>query len=341
MRSIFRRYWFLAALLLVVVSGFTFSPNLRVLPELKLLRNTIVVTVLFLMAFPLAFGDLHKAVQRPKAAMLATFINAGLLPVFAWIVSLLTFGDFAIGINLMAAIPCTLASAAVWTRRAGGNDSVALIVTIVTNSLCFLITPFWLLWTTGSQITITVWPDEASGGLSLVSMMTSLLLLVMLPMLAGQLARLIPYAGHWATRNKFTLGIFAQLGVLCMVLLGCISCGLKLRNLPTDQMPTILSFAVMMVLVLGLHFGTLLLGIGVSRQLRLPRQEEIAIAFAGSQKTLMIGLAIATEFYTANPLAILPMVTYHVGQLLLDTAVAESYIAAEIEKIESSPGESE
>jgi len=294
-----------------------------------------VVTVLFLMAFPLAFGDLHGAIRRPAAAILATVINAGILPLIAWGAAWLSSGDFAIGINLMAAIPCTLASAAVWTRRAGGNDSIALIVTIVTNSLCFLITPFWLLWTTGSHITITIWASQDTQGLSLADMMTKLFLLVVLPMAVGQLARLIPKAGNWATRNKFQLGIVAQLGVLSMVLLGCISCGLKLRSLPTDEMPTLLSFAVMIGLVLAVHMSALLLGVGISRQLQFPRREEIAIAFAGSQKTLMIGLAIATEFYSANPLAILPMVAFHVGQLFLDTAVADRYMSAEFQKTQA------
>lgn len=328
-RSLLRRHWFLAGLLAVVVIGFAFSEPLRHLPEMSLLRNGIVVTVLFLMAFPLAFGDLQGAIRRPFAAMLATLINAGILPLIARAASLLASGDFAIGINLMAAIPCTLASAAVWTRRAGGNDSVALIVTIVTNSLCFLITPFWLLWTTGSEITITIGASPDGKGLSLIDMVTKLFVVVVLPMAFGQLARLLPNAGNWATRNKFSLGIFAQIGVLMMVLLGCISCGLKLRGLPTDQMPTVLSFAVMIALVLGIHLCALFLGIGAARQLKFSRPEEIAIAFAGSQKTLMIGLAIATEFYTANPLAILPMVAFHVGQLFLDTAVADRYMAAE------------
>ncbi|WP_158261096.1 MULTISPECIES: bile acid:sodium symporter family protein [Pirellulaceae] len=332
MRSLLKRHWFLAGLLAVVIVGFAFSEPLRHLPDMHILRNGIVVTVLFLMAFPLAFGDLHSAIRRPAAAILATLINAGILPLIAWGGSLLSSGDFAIGINLMAAIPCTLASAAVWTRRAGGNDSIALIVTIVTNSLCFLITPFWLLWTTGSHITITLWASPDGKGLSLAEMMMKLFLLVVLPMALGQLARLLPGAGSWATKNKFQLGIVAQIGVLCMVLLGCISCGLKLRNLPTDQMPTILSFGVMIGLVLAIHMSALLLGVGVAKQLRFPRSEEIAIAFAGSQKTLMIGLAIASEFYTANPLAILPMVAFHVGQLFLDTAVADRYMAAEFEK---------
>ena len=58
-------------------------------------------------------------------------------------------GDLAVGLLVAAAAPCTLASAAVWTRRAGGNDAVALMVTIGTNLTCFVVTPLWLLVTTG------------------------------------------------------------------------------------------------------------------------------------------------------------------------------------------------
>ncbi|RCS49205.1 bile acid:sodium symporter family protein [Bremerella cremea] len=338
MRSILRRHWFLAGLMVVVSVGFAFSEPLRELPNMAVLRNGIVVTVLFLMAFPLAFGDLHNAVRRPAASLLATGMNFGVLPLIAWALSLLAAGDFAIGINLIAAIPCTLASAAVWTRRAGGNDSAALVVTIVTNSLCFLVTPFWLLWTTGSEITITVWPDPTGKGLSLVDMVSKLFVLIVLPMALGQLARLIPKAGDWASRHKFSLSIIAQIGILAMVLLGCISCGLKLRSLPAAEMPTLFSFATMIVLVLTVHFSTLVMGAGIARRLRFSRPDEIAIAFSGSQKTLMIGLAIATEFYTASPLAILPMVAYHVGQLFLDTAVADHYLRKD-RQANFSPGE--
>jgi sodium/bile acid cotransporter 7 len=59
----------------------------------------------------------------------------------------------------------------------------------------------------------------------------------------------------------------------------------------------------------------------------LPRKDQAAVAFAGSQKTLMIGLAIAVEF---GGLAVLPMMAYHVGQLLVDTLLADRLRAGEI-----------
>ena len=45
----------------------------------------------------------------------------------------------------------------------------------------------------------------------------------------------------------------------------------------------------------------------------------VAVGFAGSQKTLMVGLTIALQF---GGLTILPMLAYHVLQLLIDTLLA-------------------
>ena len=46
-----------------------------------------------------------------------------------------------------------------------------------------------------------------------------------------------------------------------------------------------------------------------------------AVGFAGSQKTLMVGLTLAIEYFPQAP--ILPVVAYHVCQLLVDTLVAD------------------
>ena len=48
--------------------------------------------------------------------------------------------------------------------------------------------------------------------------------------------------------------------------------------------------------------------------------DAIAVAFSGSQKTLMVGAYIALA---VGPLAILPMVAYHAAQLIVDTLVAD------------------
>ena len=109
------------------------------------LRNAIVATLLFLMALPLPIDAVWRVVRRPGAACLSSFLNMALMPLIAWRLSNLLTGNLFVGLLLAAVVPSTMASASVWTRRAGGNDAVALMATVVTNGICFMVTPFWLL----------------------------------------------------------------------------------------------------------------------------------------------------------------------------------------------------
>ena len=52
----------------------------------------------------------------------------------------------------------------------------------------------------------------------------------------------------------------------------------------------------------------------------LSTADRLAVAFSGSQKTLMAGLAVALEF---PGLVALPMVVFHVIQLVADTLIAD------------------
>ena len=60
---------------------------------------------------------------RPWAALWAVALSYGLLPAAGWLLgSLAATPDVRIGLLLSASVPCTLASAVLWTRLAGGNE---------------------------------------------------------------------------------------------------------------------------------------------------------------------------------------------------------------------------
>ncbi len=305
------RQWFLVGLAAVLVIGFVFWAQLRWIASPAWLRNSIVAVVLFLMAWPLQSSAMWRAVRRPGAALLAFGMNFGLLPLTAWAFMPLLQGELALGLVVAAAAPCTLASAAVWTRQAGGNDAVALIVTISTNLACFLLTPFWLFATTG----------QGEVELPVGQMVSRLGLLVVLPIVAGQLSRLHRPVADWTTRRKTTLSTLSQCGILSIVLIGAIQSAARLAEIEPGQGPGFAEFAWMIVAVAVVH--TLVLGAGhlASAMVGLGRSERIAVGFAGSQKTLMVGIYIATTYF--GGLTILPMVAYHVVQLVIDAVVAD------------------
>ena len=276
-----------------------------------MLRNGIVATVLFLMALPLDTNSIAESIRKPWAAILASLINAGLLPLLGWGMAQLLTGDMKTGMLVTVAVPCTLASAAVWTRRAGGDDTVSILVTAITNILCFLTIPFWLYVTTGSELSAD---DQAR----LAKMPVRLGLLVVLPMGFAQLLRQWPSIGSWATKRKRWLSKLTQIGILSMVLAGATFCGLKLSQTEGSSLSGV---PMMCVVATSLHLLVFWIGMKWARVLGFERPKQIAVGVAGSQKTLMVGLDIAISYF--GGLAILPMVAYHFIQLTADTVIAD------------------
>jgi sodium/bile acid cotransporter 7 len=303
-----QRRWFLLTLLTVLAVGMLWPEILAPLAD-KVPRSGLVAVVLFLMALPLEASLIRRTIGRPGPALLATGINLGIAPPIALVLSWLLPGELATGLIVAACVPCTLASATVWTRRAGGNDAAAMLVTLITNLVCFAVTPAWLHWLVGSQV------DYDFGGLVL-----HLAIFVVVPIVLAQLFRLARPVAQTADRHRILLGVAAQVGILAMVFVGAVACG---ERLAADSAGGALSgkdIGLVIGLAAGLHIVLLGLGFGLSRLAGFDRKDQIAVGFAGSQKTLMVGLDIALKF---GPLAILPMVAYHVIQLIIDTLVAD------------------
>lgn len=308
-----KQRWFLILLAIVMGVGILRGPQLHGLAEHKPLRDLNVAFVLFLMALPLEASAIWRTFRRPLAPLLAVFVTFGLLPLLAWGVSKLLTGGQGPGLLIAAATPCTVASAAVWTRRAGGNDAVATMVTVITNAICFVVTPLWLVVFLGDGVK----SDELEFSKAVVQLGR----LVVIPMIAAQVLRLWKPLAAWSLRHKVPLSILAQLGLLYMVLVGAIQTGVQLAGgaAKTAQVPGWFDFVLMLAGVVFVHTTACYAGLALSKWCGLPREDQIAVGFSGSQKTLMIGLKVALDYQ----ISILPMVTFHVAQLLVDTVIAD------------------
>lgn len=309
--SFLRRQWFIIALITLLILGLSFPSLFEAATAWKFARSLIVATVLFLTSLPLETKSIKQTLRRPAAACLAVLINFGVLPAVALLMAKFMSREWATGFVVAAAAPCTVASAAVWTRRAGGNDVVAIMTTVITNGLCFLITPLWLTFIAGAE----------DVSISAIGMIEKLSLLVFVPMLLGQLLRRSEKVAVWSTSNRAVLGTLAQIGLLGIVFVGAIHCGLHLHSTDLSETRFLSGLFIMLIAAAVLHTAMLFLGQSLGRAIGLERPEWIAVGFAGSQKTLMIGLQIS--LMVGGGLTILPMVAYHMIQLLIDTVVAD------------------
>jgi sodium/bile acid cotransporter 7 len=308
MRAFLHQRWFLFALVGVLLAGIMWPAAMRPLVG-WLPGEVLVAAVTFIMALPLETGALWHAVRRPGPAWLAAGLNSGAAPVLGWLASRPLPQELAVGVIVATAVPCTLATAAVWTRRAGGNDAVAFLVTMITNLACFLVVPGWLRLLGG-----------ISADIHYGTIVRGLIVSVVAPIVVAQVLRQWRPIGGWATRRKHLLSGVAQIGVLMMVLVGAIGTGEKLQVVENGSVLTASNIVTLILAVTAVHVTLLALGLGLSRLLRFDRADAIAVAFSGSQKTLMVGAYIALA---VGPLAILPMVAYHAAQLIVDTLVAD------------------
>jgi len=275
----------------------------------------ITAVVLFLMTFTLDSRQFLVSLKKPSPVLFAGLVNLGLLPLLACGLAPLQLTlDFQVGLMIAATVPCTLAAASVWTRKAGGNDAVSLLVTLTTNSLCVIITPFWLAQSTAQNVEFNLW-----------YMTLRLVQAVLIPTIAGQLLRLIPANARFATARKIPIGVVAQGMILLLVFTASMKAGLQLAS----GEAAISSSALLLVWIccLGLHLTGAAVGWWGSSAMGLPLADRKAILFAASQKTLPIGVLLATDptmFGNAGvPFAIFPMLMYHTTQLVVDTFIAQ------------------
>jgi solute carrier family 10 (sodium/bile acid cotransporter), member 7 len=271
--------------------------------------DVILATITFIMALPLETGVLWRAVRRPGPAWLGSLLNSGIAPPLGWLASRVLPAELGAGVILATTVPSTLASAAVLTRRAGGNDAVAFLVTMITSLACFIVVPTWLSLLVGIR-----------AGVDFGHIVRGLMLLVVLPIIAAQLLRQWPPIGRQATRHKSLLGGLAQVGILLMVSIGAVDCGTRLAAMENDSVVSPGNILLMVAAVSAVHVVLVIAGFALSRLFSIGREDSIAVAFSGSQKTLMVGVYLSLAI---GPLAILPMVAYHAAQLVIDTLIAD------------------
>jgi len=289
----------------------------------------VMALALFLAAWTLESRSLYQTLLRPQAALWALVISYGFLPALSFFLGqwLLPIEDFRIGLMITASVPCTLASAVLWTRMAGGNEAAALLSTLLTTFLSWFATTAWLAFGTGSEVHV-----DSSG------MMRGLALILVLPVGVGQLLRAAPVLARTATRYKTPLGVISRLLIVVIMLRAAV----EVRDQAARETSQLSAGAVLITLVvcLGTHLLALAGGFWSSRLLGFDRASRIAVAFAGSQKTLPVSLYLFEVYFRSYPLAVVPMAFYHVGQLILDTFIADLLARPAPKTVdESLPGE--
>jgi sodium/bile acid cotransporter 7 len=306
------RRWFLLALVLGGLLAAFWPASLdwtRYTPP-----RWVMPFTLFLSAVTLEGRRLLESLRSPWAALWAVALGYSLPPLLGWAFGFILIDDYRLGLLVCSAAPCTLASAVIWTRLAGGNDAVALLATFASTGVSWLITTGWLALTTGHEF-----------ALGYASIMRDLALILVLPVALGQSVRAVPALARLATRRKPLLNVLARLLVLLVLIRSLHDLARFLRDAP-GSIGTIELLAAF-VACLAVHLISLLAGWQGGGWIGFDRETRIAIAFAASQKSLPVSLVLLDLIFPDRPLAVVPLLVYHAGQLTVDTIIAERWVA--------------
>lgn len=319
MKSFLAKKWFLIGLVSAISGGIIYGWQLpdRIDGITEFVHpRWLTGLVLFLMSVTLDSRQLHASYRAPAPVMLAVGLNYLVVPAAAWgLMSLQMSEDFRYGLMIAGSVPCTMAAASVWTRKAKGNDAISLLVTMSTNAMCFAVTPLW----------INLAIPAGAAHLDAWDMVRRLVEAVLIPCAAGQLLRRIGVIADFATRAKTGLGGVAQCLVLVLVLFAALKSGRNLSE--TNTRVSLIAVAVVWGSCVAIHVTVLCAGRYFSGKLGFTDADGKAVAISGSQKTLPIGVYIATDptMFGAFPFAVFPMLMYHASQLFVDTAIAERW----------------
>lgn len=214
------------------------------------------------------------------------------------------------GLLFLCLLPSTVQSSIAFTSIARGNVPAAICCASVSNLAGVVVTP----------VLATMFLSAQSGGLSLDAV-RDIALQILLPFVVGQVAR--PIVGEWFTRQK-TLTMLVDRGSILLVVYSAFSAGV-VAGIWSQVTPQ--SLALVVVLDLVMLAIVLVFTTAASRLLRFSVEDEIAIVFCGSKKSMASGLPMANIIFPAATvgLIVLPLMLFHQMQLMVCAALARRY----------------
>ncbi len=262
-------------------------------------------------------NELRRSGTYLKVLGWGFFISQALAPLlgFAAVKLLGWQDDTLVGFMLICCVGPTLVSGTVIATAAGGDRSTCLMLTIALNLAAIVLVPLNLRWALGRAVTL----DESG-------LLLKLICLVLLPALLGQLIR-----RRWPGLVTRRPGLIKNMPIFLLGALIYISISAQIGQLRRISGSELLLLLLPALTVHYLLFGTAWLG--GRWLLKLPASVLKALAFVCSQKTIPVAIAVwsATSLREDYPLALLPPIIFHLGQVYGDGLLARFMVGGQEE----------
>jgi sodium/bile acid cotransporter 7 len=218
--------------------------------------------------------------------------------------------ELSLGLMFVCVLPSTVQSSIAFTSIARGNVAAALCGASASNLFGMALTP--------ALVALLL---NAHGAAFSMKALEDIGLQLLVPFIAGQLVR--PLIGAWLLRHK-TITSIADRGSVLLVVYAAFSAGMVAGVWSQVSLVSLGLVALLDVAMLGLVLVATTL---VSRWSGFSTEDEIAIVFCGSKKSMAGGIPMANILFPGHPvgLIVLPLMLFHQAQLFACAALARRY----------------
>lgn len=273
------------AIPIFLVAGFLFG--IAADPTFVKKMKLLIMPMTFLMVYPMMVTLNIKHLQKGldvKLQSTAQFLNFAIIPFFAYFLGKFFFGDqpyMALGLLLASLLP-TSGMTISWTGFAKGNMGAAINMTVIGLTLGSLITPFYVRGLMGATVEV-----------DLMKIIQQIVLIVFLPMLLGQITRMILLNKY--TLPEFKKNVAPRFPALSTIgVLGIVFVAMALKAEGIMQSPALLvSIFIPLLILYGANFSlSTLVG-----KFLFNRNDGIALVYGTVMRNLSIALAIAINSF--------------------------------------------
>ena len=309
---------YVSLLILAAVLGFLL-PDLGASDgplHLGLVTKLGISLVFFLHGANLAPESLAAGVKNWKVHTLVQATTFALFPILGGLLFValdgVTADSLRLGFFFLAALPSTISSSVAMTVIAKGNVPVAVFNATLSGLLGLVLTPAMVSLVTATGVM----------QFSLLDAMGNIALMLLAPFAIGQLVR--PLIRKAVTKHKTVLSLLDR-GVILLIVFTSFATstagGIWTRFSAAEIVATI----GLVLVLLAIAFT---MTVWLSRRLGLPLEDEAAVVFCGSTKSLANGAPIAQILFAGSPLLgviLLPLMLYHQLQLVGCAILAQRY----------------
>jgi predicted Na+-dependent transporter len=290
-RVFLTKNWFFGAMFLVLLFGLQY-PVLG--GTIKPFTKPLIFSAMFVMGIRQDFSDFVSSIKNFRAILFCLFSSFIVMPLLGYAIGKLFFSSNPLmftGVMISSAVSTTMVSAIVWTSITKGNESLAMVLSIITSVACVFAAPLVLYVSLKATIEIPV-----------TKMIKDFFIVIIFPVVISQVIRKF-LKMDFKKLSKISK-IMGQVIILSVILMATSTP----KNFGLTVVLSVLCAAVIQYLTISIFSYK-------ASRLFNNKGNSIAIMYCSSQKALSTAALISMTYF--DPATSIYVLVYHIFQQIM------------------------